>query len=139
MKPGESPSDGAPAAGRRGRKRTQPAPSVETKSPSNGRRRKRGEKPAENPTDAAGAAGRRSRKKGAQSAATTSTTKSPSKKRAGISDEDLTKATSQAAQELSPGVVMDVLEQFGVSEIRDLDQGQRKEFVALLQEARDAA
>ncbi len=138
MKPGESPSDGAPAAGRRGRKRIQPAPSVETKSPSNGRRRKREEKPAENPTEPA-SAGRRSKRAKATSAASAKT-KSPSKKRAAdISDEDLTKATSQAAQELSPGAVMDVLEQFGVSEIRDLDQGQRKEFVALLQEARDAA
>ena len=133
MKPNESPSD-APSAGRR-KRQTKAAPTAEPAQ--TGRRRKRGEaKPDANPTEPAPTAGRRS--SGAKRSSA-STAKSPSKEVADINDEDLTKATSQAAQELGPDAVMDVLEQFGVAEIRDLDQGQRAEFVTQLQEARDAA
>lgn len=46
-----------------------------------------------------------------------------------ISDEDVMKAASQAAQEATPKAVMDVLAEFAVVNVADLGQGQRREFI----------
>ena len=86
-----------------------------------------------NPMEAAaGTAGRRSRR----AAATASTAKSPSDK--DISDEDVMKAASEAARELTPKHVMDRLEEFGVNNAAELSSTQRQKFVSTLQKNLDA-
>ena len=90
------------------------------------------EKPTTSPTTAP-TAGRRSRK-GGSSAKPAKTTKSPSKD--AVSDEDLTKAASQAAAEIGPSKVMDVLDEFSVAEVKHLKQEQRPDFIARLNDER---
>jgi hypothetical protein len=63
---------------------------------------------------------------------TTSTTKSPSDD--DISDADVARKASEGAQELTPAVVTILLEEFGVSIINGLDQEQRHEFFARIDE-----
>lgn len=50
----------------------------------------------------------------------------------GLTDEDVTKAASLAAQILMPIGVTAILEQFGVSHVGELSQEQRREFCDLL-------
>lgn len=99
-----------------------------------GRRRgkKQEEKEPANPTEPVATAGRRSRKTTRRPAAA-GTAKSPSKD--DVSDEDLTKAASQAAASIGAPAVVDVLDEFEVAEVRDLNQAQRREFVAKLADA----
>ena len=53
-----------------------------------------------------------------------------------MSDEDLTKAASQAAAEIGPSKVMDVLDEFSVAEVKHLKQEQRPDFIARLNDER---
>lgn len=46
-----------------------------------------------------------------------------------ISDADVAKAASNAAQVLTPAVVKAVLEEYGVGGVQELEQGQRREFI----------
>ena len=39
------------------------------------------------------------------------------------------KAASEAADQLTPAAVMEILEEFAVSQVAELDQAQRKEFL----------
>ena len=45
-----------------------------------------------------------------------------------ISDADVAKAASEGAQRLTPKVVTSILEEFGVGNVAELDQTQRREF-----------
>jgi len=49
-----------------------------------------------------------------------------------ISDADVTKAASHAAQKITPRVVKEILAEFGTANTADLDQEQRQEFVERL-------
>ena len=49
-----------------------------------------------------------------------------------ISDQDLMKAASEAADQLTPAAVMEILEEFAVSQVAELDQTQRPEFLGRL-------
>ena len=55
-----------------------------------------------------------------------------------ISDADLSKAASQGASEITPKGVMEILEQFGVEKVEQLEGGQRREFLDLVNEAIEA-
>lgn len=46
-----------------------------------------------------------------------------------ITDQDVSKAASAAAQVITPKGVKDVLKEFGVAGVQELDQGQRREFI----------
>lgn len=50
----------------------------------------------------------------------------------GISDADVAKAASEGAQKLTPKVVSEILEEFGVGNVAELDQAQRREFMDIL-------
>jgi hypothetical protein len=52
-----------------------------------------------------------------------------------ISDADLTGAASKAAAKITPKAVQDIIDEFGVSELKDLDAGQRVEFIDRMLEA----
>lgn len=117
----------------KGRRRRGPAASTASdETPSDDEKpkgRRRGKKAVENPTDTAptvGASSRTRRKKTSASLA-----KSPSDD---VSDEDLTKAASQAASVVGAPAVMDVLEEFGAAQVSDLDQEQRREFLGKLKD-----
>ncbi len=49
-----------------------------------------------------------------------------------ISDADVAKAASEGAQRLTPKVVTGILEEFGVSNVAELSQEQRREFMKAL-------
>lgn len=49
-----------------------------------------------------------------------------------LTDEDVTKAASLAAEALMPKGVTEILTQFGTGDLKALDQGQRREFMDLL-------
>lgn len=51
-----------------------------------------------------------------------------------IEDRDVSKAASDAAMVLTTTVVTKVMDEFGVSHVGDLDQGQRREFIDKLEE-----
>lgn len=91
------------------------------------------------PAQSAGTRSRRRGKSGSPAAATNSTRSgkktSPSDD---ITDEDLTKAASQAAQVIGAPAVMEVLEEFAVSKLGDLQGDQRQEFLDRMQAERDA-
>lgn len=55
-----------------------------------------------------------------------------------ITDADVAKAASEAARELTPAVVLSVLEEFGVGNVAELSQEQRREFMDSLREEMDA-
>ncbi len=134
-------ADAKPAGASKGRARRRSQPKAETVEAPAGRvktrrRGKKEEKPAANPTGAASAAGRRSKKTKPPGVKAAKTKKSPSEE---VSDEDLTKSASQAAADIGPPAVMDILDEFGVGEVRDLTQEQRREFVDRLTEARESA
>lgn len=157
--PDTKPEDAPAAKTRRRSKKTEEAktaPAEEAKTAPTGRRARRlasgasnaqpkeAEKSEVDPTDTpapsetAKTAGKRSRRAKPSGAKPASTKKSRSKKD-DVSDEDLTKAASQAAALLGPPAVMDVLDEFAVEEVRDLSQEQRKEFMAKLDDAKEAA
>ena len=92
-----------------------------------GRRKERAS--SENPTERAATAGQRSRKK-TRPLAAAGTAKSPSDDE--ISDADVAKAASEGAQRLTPKVVTGILEEFGVSNVAELSQEQRREFMKAL-------
>ncbi len=46
-----------------------------------------------------------------------------------ITDEDVMKEASAAAKDITPKAVMEILEQFGVVNVGDLTQAQRREFI----------
>jgi hypothetical protein len=50
----------------------------------------------------------------------------------GITDSDLAKAASEAARLVTSGAVTEVIDQFGVGHLRELDQEQRREFLEAL-------
>ena len=62
--------------------------------------------------------------------------KSRSKKAEPVSDEitdaDLAKAASHGAEEIGPKLVTEILEQFGVGNVAELKDDQRKEFIDLI-------
>ena len=51
---------------------------------------------------------------------------------AGVSDADLSKAASEAAAVVGAAEVMALLDEFGVSKVNELPQGERREFIGLL-------
>ena len=57
------------------------------------------------------------------------------KEEGGITDADLSKAASEAAMAVPPDAVKEIISQFGVEDMRKLDQGQRREFLDLLKDA----
>ena len=94
------------------------------------------EKKDENPTQTAASsstaspAGRRGR--ATQKPAPAAEVKSPSKSK--ITDEDLTKAASEAARTLGVAKVVKVLDEFGVSKVNQLEGNLRQEFLNKLNE-----
>ena len=54
-----------------------------------------------------------------------------------VSDADVAKAASAAAEILTPDVVMAVLEEFGVASVDMLDQDARRDFIAILDQKVD--
>ena len=147
--------------GRGGDNTADKPPAGESGSGGSRRRRRRGaaeaggdaaESVADNPSDgAAPAEGGRKRRRRAQAAEAPSTQPEPSKeggrrtrrskgtadtgsKKSTVSDEDLTKAASEAAAALgSTDAVMEVLEEFGVGLLNELAGEQRAEFITRLQ------
>lgn len=102
-------------------------------------RRRRRTSPAEgeqsaDPTESAPTAGRRSRR--ASAGDTAQTAKSPS---SDVTDEDLVKGASDAAQAIGPARVMEILEEFGVGTVNELTGEARQEFLVQLDAARDDA
>lgn len=132
-KPNADPSTGAPAAGGRGRGRKKPAPAAAKTSPSEdptGTARRRAKSSAEAADGSKAKPGRRASKTKAGGAS------SPSEE---VSDEDLTRSASLAAAEIGSPAVMNVLDEFGVTQVRDLTPEQRLEFVSRLTEEREAS
>lgn len=122
----------AAPAGRRGRRSRVASEAAEAPAKPVRRRGKKQEDKGDASPPSAPTAGRRSKKKGS-SAELAKAAKSPSKD--DVSDEDLTKAASQAAASIGAPAVMDILDEFGVDEVRSLNQDQRREFVAKLADA----
>ena len=83
--------------------------------------------------DADGAGAKKSRRASKKSEASAS---SPSDEE--LTDADVAMAASDAARVLTPKVVTETLEEFGVAYIGDLDQPQRREFIALLKDKIDS-
>ena len=52
-----------------------------------------------------------------------------------ITDRDVSKAASEGAQYLTPAAVRGILDQFGVANVGDLDQPQRREFIDMVEQA----
>ncbi len=121
-KPEENPTEPAATAGRRSRRGKATGAETASASPSD-------------PSETAKTAGRRSRR-GKASGAKSASTKSPSED---VSDEDLTRAASLAAKDLGSPLVMDILEEFGAEQVRDLNQAQRAEFLTRLDDERAKA
>ncbi len=133
---GKSAGDTDDAAETKGRRRRGPAASTASdesatdEEPKAQTRRRRGKKADAPPTsEAAPSAGRRAR------GASASTAKSPSDD--DVSDEDLTRAASNAASKVGAPAVMDVLEEFAAAQVSDLSQEQRPEFLVKLAELDD--
>ncbi len=110
------------------RRRRRAAPEAEEKS--TGRRRRRSG-PAEDPTSAP-AVERKGRRTKDVSPAEQGTADE-------ITDRDVSKAASEGAQDISPKAVRGILDQFAVSNVADLDQGQRREFIDLIRDAIEEA
>ena len=51
-----------------------------------------------------------------------------------ITDRDVAKAASDGAQQITPAAVRKILDQFAVANVGDLDQGQRREFIDLIED-----
>ena len=94
-----------------------------------GTTRKRGNSSAKG---AGGGKGRRSHRAASSTKDQAEDASSPSE----VSDEDLTKASSQAAQVIGPPAVITILEEFGVATVGDLEGDQRTEFIERVNEAR---
>lgn len=99
------------------------------------RRRNKAADPTEMASSGVKTAGSR-RKRKTESAKTA--TKSPSDEDE-ISDSDLSKAASLAAEDMDGDIdaVMEVLEEFGVSKVGDIAQNVRREFLNKLQEVKN--
>ena len=141
--PDEAEGDPAagPPRGRRGRRRravaggdasTSSAEGTEAVNPT-GRRRKQAKSSAEAADGAKEKKGRRASTKPAESVS------SPSDGDEDLTDADMAKAASEAARVLTPKVVMDILQEFGVGVVNDIPQGERQEFVELLKGEVDRA
>ena len=52
-----------------------------------------------------------------------------------ITDRDVAKAASDGAQQITPAAVRKILDQFAVANVGDLNQGQRREFIDLIEDA----
>ena len=101
------------------------------------RRRRRSESATEEATEGNLRRGRRRREgvvdptptpgKSRGGCSPSTTTKSPSDDE--ISDEDVMRVASEGAQHLTPKVVTEVLEEFGVAHVGEFDQEQRREFI----------
>ena len=57
----------------------------------------------------------------------------PEPEEEGISDEDLMLAVNDAREEIGADVIMEILEEFGVASVDELDQEQREEFIEILE------
>lgn len=133
----EAPAEANPTQGRRGRRGAAPAgevPGAPEANPTQGRRSRCG---ASNAADA----GHSTEAATASTAATTSPSEpapAPARRRrqqpeqTGISDADLSKAASQAAEIISPETVMEILGEFGVTEVNKIAQELRQEFLDIL-------
>lgn len=84
------------------------------------RRRRRRSAPEEDPSSSTRRRGRAS---------------SSEEKEDEITDRDVSKAASDGAQELTPAAVRSILDQFAVANVGDLDQGQRREFIDMVEKA----
>ena len=51
-----------------------------------------------------------------------------------ITDRDVSKAASEGAAELTPAAVRGILDQFAVANVGELDQGQRREFIDMVEQ-----
>ncbi len=120
------------------RRRRKGAPEPDTQAEDDpARRRRRRSAPAEDPTTAptAGRKRRSRRGNGSSTDADESPVDSPTPVDSEITDRDVSKAASEGAQEIGPKAVRGILDQFGVSNVADLDQGQRREFIGLIDDA----
>jgi hypothetical protein len=128
--------EAAPARRRRASSASTSTEPTEARSAS-GRRRRRGAAPegeqSASPTESAPSAGRR-RGRTSGSAASSAETTSPS---SDVTDEDLTKAASQAVPVLGPERIIEILEEFGVSTVGALTGESRQEFLNQLQASVD--
>lgn len=113
-----APEEAAPFTSRRRTATTEPA------EPTQRRRRTPG------PTDAAPSAAAPT-----EDPTTTASTASPSNDE--VTDNDVVKAASAAAEQLTPDVVMAVLEEFGVNNVGMLDQDARRDFISVLDQKVD--
>lgn len=123
-------NDDAPTAARSRRRRSAEAGDASSRSSSEEdqdddgeqappRRRRRAEpEEDEGNADTAGDTGR-SRRRSAGDAGKTDR----------ISDEDLAKAASRAAKEITPAVVKQIIREFGVDTVNDIPQDQRRKFL----------
>lgn len=123
-------NDDAPTAARSRRRRSAEAGDASSRSSSEDdqdddgeqappRRRRRAEpEEDEGNADTAGDTGR-SRRRSAGDAGKTDR----------ISDEDLAKAASRAAKEITPAVVKQIIREFGVDTVNDIPQDQRRKFL----------
>lgn len=86
---------------------------------------------SEDPTDAKPAArgSRRGPKSTAAAGKTAGASKRSNKSKKAISDADLMKAVSQAAEAVGTGPVMELIEEFGVAKVQDIEQANRMEFI----------
>lgn len=125
--------EAAPTAGRRRRRQSAEAGGASSPSSSDEeeeaapprRRRRASESEDAGEDEGAAATTGRSRRRSAGSAA----------KKDEITDEDLAKACSEAARELTPAVVKEILkEDFGVSAAKDVPQDQRRKLLDTLKE-----
>lgn len=96
------------------------------------RRRRRRSAPDDDPSTAQPVG--RQRRRGKTTAGTAPTVTSGSAHDE-ITDRDVAKAASEGAQELTPAAVRGILDPFGVSNVADLNQGQRREFINLIDAA----
>lgn len=97
-------------------------------------RRRRGAKATENPTDTAETATASSRRKrGTRSNRSATTASSPSD----IKDADLAKACSSLASVTNPGVVKELMEEFKVGNVAELEGDARQAFLGTVNERID--
>lgn len=129
-----------PQSVRRGRRRDAEPESrdsdenpTEEPAPSVSRRGRRHIAASEDTSDAKDDAGETApSRRGRRTSRTTSTKSGSSSDAEEVTDEDITKAVSHAAERVGPDMVMDLLSEFGVTKSVALDAEQRVEFLAQL-------
>ncbi len=67
-----------------------------------------------------------------------SSRKSSKKEDAGISDADMTKGASEAADIITPAIVTEIMTEYGVASVDEIKQSERQEFLDQLQTEIDA-